>query len=239
MKVLAIIPARGGSKGLLNKNILSVNNHPLIAYSIAAGLQTPSICRVICSTDSEKIAKIASSYGAEVPFLRPSELAQDTSNDIETFIHALTWLKDKEQYSPDLVIQLRPTSPIRYIKDIEKGIHLMLENPGADSLRGISVPGTTPYKMWTISKNGFMEPLLKLADLAEPYNQPRQILPEVWAQTGTLEVIRTKTITKTNSMTGNIILPLVIDEECYVDIDSSKSLALAEIIIRETNCVKP
>ena len=122
MKIITVIPARGGSKGLPGKNILPLNGYPLLAYSVAAGLQTPEITRVICSTDSEDIAKVARDYGAEIPFMRPSEIAQDHSNDLETFDHVLDWLKDSEGYVPDYVVQLRPTSPIRFISDIQSAI---------------------------------------------------------------------------------------------------------------------
>lgn len=239
MNVLAIVPARAGSKGLLNKNILPVNNHPLIAYSVVAGIQSPSITRVICSTDSESIAKIAATYGAEIPFLRPSELAQEHSTDLEAFSHALSWLQKNEGYKPDFVVQLRPTSPIRFISDIERGIRLMLNNPKADSLRGVSTPNTTPYKMWKISKDGVLVPLLTLPGEPEPYNLPRQQLPEIWAQTGTIDVIKIETIIDKDSMTGHIVLPLFVGEECYVDIDSLRDLKLAEIILKETDCIKP
>jgi N-acylneuraminate cytidylyltransferase len=239
MNILSIIPARGGSKGLPNKNILQVAGHPLLAYSIAAGIQSTSITRVICSTDSEKIAEIALSYGAEVPFLRPEKYAMDHSQDIEVFIHALEWLQKTEQYKPDIIVQLRPTSPIRFINDIETGIDLLRNNSQADSVRGISETLTTPYKMWKIKSNGFLNPLLNLSGEKEPYNLPRQKLPLVYAQNGTLEVIRYKTIIDKKSMTGDNILPLMIDQQYYVDIDTHRSLMLAELIIKETNCIKP
>jgi CMP-N,N'-diacetyllegionaminic acid synthase len=239
MNILAIVPARGGSIGLPDKNILALDNHPLVSYSIAAGLQSPSIDRVICSTDSSKIAKIAKEYGAEVPFLRPAEYAQDFSNDIEAFLHAIEWLELNENYSPDLIVQLRPTSPIRFIEDIEEGINKMLDENKADSLRGVSVPMTSPYKMWEISKDKRLIPILKIDNVKEPYNMPRQKLPQVWAQNGVLEVIRKTTITIKKSMTGDNIIPLVINNDFYVDIDNKTSFDLAEELIKNTNCVKP
>ncbi len=113
MKILAIIPARGGSKGLKNKNILPLLGHPLIAYSIKASLDSKRINRVIVSTDSKEIAVVAKQYGAEVPFMRPAEIAQDMSTDMEMFLHALGWLKKNEDYVPDIIVHLRPTSPVR------------------------------------------------------------------------------------------------------------------------------
>ena len=239
MEILAIVPARGGSMGLPNKNILLLDNHPLVAYSVVAGLKAASINRVICSTDSKKIAKIANDYGAEVPFLRPPEFAQDYSPDIDVFLHAVSWLMDNENYYPDLVVQLRPTSPIRYIDDIENGIRSMLENSDADSLRGVSNPMTTPYKMWKINEEGFLFPIMKIHGVDEPYNMPRQKLPEIWAQNGVLEIIRPNTITKKKSMTGDKILPFIVKNDFYVDIDNKTSFEVAEKLIKNTNCIKP
>ncbi len=110
-EVLAVIPARGGSKGIPRKNIRQFAGYPLIAYSIAAGLQAEMVTRVIVSTDDEEIAQVSRQFGAEVPFFRPTELAQDNTTDLPVFQHALRWLKEHEGYEPDVVVQLRPTSP--------------------------------------------------------------------------------------------------------------------------------
>ena len=239
MEILAIIPARAGSKGLPGKNILPLNGHPLLAYSVAAGIQTPEITRVICSTDSEDIAKVARDYGAETPFLRPLQIAQDYSNDIEVFSHALEWLEANEGYVPDIVVQLRPTSPIRLVSDIQNAIHSLANDSSVDSVRAISEPLTTPYKMWTINKEEILHPLLSLQGNPEPYNSARQELPEIWAQTGTLEVIKTSSIKHKKSMTGDKILGLKIDSDAYVDIDTLNSFLLAELVLKNTNCIRP
>jgi len=239
VEILALIPARGGSKGLPGKNILPLNGHPLIAYSVAAGLKTPEITRVICSTDSADIAKVARDYGAETPFMRPPELAQDYSNDLEAFSHALKWLEINEGYVPDIVVQLRPTSPIRFISDIQSAINSLSDHPEIDSVRAVSEPTTTPYKMWITDNKGLLSPLLTLSGNPEPYNTARQELPEIWAQTGTLEVIRTSTIMNKKSMTGEKIHALKIDSSTYIDIDTLNSLLLAAIVMKDINCVKP
>ncbi|MGB9639345.1 MAG: cytidylyltransferase domain-containing protein, partial [Anaerolineales bacterium] len=146
-EVLAIIPARGGSKSIPQKNIRSFAGHPLIAYSIAAGLAAEMVTRVIVSTDDEKIAEIARQYGAEVPFLRPPEHAQDNTPDLPVFVHALEWLAENERYHPDVVVQLRPTSPIRRVSYIDQAVNLLLEHPEADSVRTVIVPFQNPFKM--------------------------------------------------------------------------------------------
>jgi CMP-N,N'-diacetyllegionaminic acid synthase len=239
MEILAIVPARSGSKGLPGKNILPLDGHPLIAYSIAAGIKTPRISRVICSTDSPEIAKIAIQYGAEAPFIRPSELAQDTSNDYEVFHHALTWLKKNEGYKPDIVVQLRPTSPIRFIENIQNAIESLITFTEIDSVRAVAEPLTTPYKMWTMNSQQILSPLLELKDNSEPYNTARQELPEVWAQTGNFEVIRYKTIITKKSMTGEKIFGLKINQDTYIDIDTLNSFLIAEFVMKNINCIKP
>jgi len=149
-EVLALIPARGGSKGIPRKNIRDFAGAPLIAYSIAAGLQARHVTRVIVSTDDEEIAAVARQWGAETPFLRPAEFAQDDTTDLPVFQQALAWLAEHENYHPDFVVQLRPTSPVRPVGLIDEAIDLMLTNPQADCVRGVVPSGQNPFKMWQI-----------------------------------------------------------------------------------------
>ncbi|MDD3818287.1 MAG: acylneuraminate cytidylyltransferase family protein [Actinomycetota bacterium] len=238
MKILAIIPARGGSKGIKNKNIVDLNGHPLIAYSIAAAKSFNKIDRILCTTDSKKIAKIAEAYGAWVPFLRPPELARDDTPDLPVFQHAIDWLKKNVNYSPDIIVHLRPTTPIRFKADIAKSIEKFIKNPSADSMRAVCPAPNTPYKMW-LQKGEYIEPLLKIPGIDEPYNMPRQKLPQVFWQTGYIDIIRIKTLTELKSMTGKRILPYFIDSNIVVDIDNEYDLKRAEEIIRRTDCIKP
>ena len=232
--VLAIIPARGGSKGLPNKNILPLLGHPLIAYSIKAAQQSTLINRIIVSTDSEIISKIALRYGAEVPFMRPDELAGDMSTDFEVFEHALYWFSKHEDYHPDLVVQLRPTSPVRTVKIIDDCIE-KLDSSDADSIRIVTQCMATPYKMWRIlDTNMPMTPLLTLGNVREPYNQPRQKLPQIFWQIGFLDVIKPKTILEKRSMSGDIILPYIVSQEFAVDIDDLSSFEKAADVISKS-----
>ena len=231
-QILALIPARGGSKGIPRKNIRSFAGYPLIAWSIAAGLQAHTVNRVIVSTDDDEIAAVAREYGAETPFMRPHELAQDLTNDLPVFEHALKWLEDIESYKPDIVIQLRPTSPIRSKDCVDGAIKILMENPEADCVRGVVPAGQNPYKMWHF--NGYdkaMRPLLEVKGISEPYNAPRQILPSVYWQTGHIEAIRTATITRKHSLTGSTVYPLVIDPRYTVDIDTSADWAKYEALV--------
>jgi N-acylneuraminate cytidylyltransferase len=230
--ILAIIPARGGSKTLPRKNIKALRGAPLISYSIVAALQSKTVTRVIVSTDDEEIATIARQWGADVPFLRPVEYAQDMSLDIETFQHALHWLAEHEDYHPDFVAQLRPTSPLRPPDVIDSAVTLLAGDPTADSVRGVVPSGQNPYKMWRIPQVGApMQPLID-TDFVEPYNMPRQELPDSYFQTGHIDVIRAPVITEQNSMSGQRILPLIIDPRYTIDIDSMRDWDRAEWMLQ-------
>jgi len=220
-EVLAIIPARGGSKGIPRKNIRNFAGSPLIAYSIAAGLQAETVTRVIVSTDDEEIAAVARQWGAETPFLRPAELAQDQTLDLPVFQHALTWLAENENYHPDVVVQLRPTSPVRPRGCVDAAVNLLLDHPEADSVRGVVPSGQNPHKMWRVDpESGQMKPLMTVEGVAEPFNAPRQALPQTYWQTGHIDAIRPEVILKQNTMSGKTILPLHIDARFTVDIDN-------------------
>ncbi|NUQ85171.1 MAG: acylneuraminate cytidylyltransferase [Anaerolineales bacterium] len=231
-EILALIPARGGSKGIPRKNIRSFAGYPLIAWSIAAAKQSSLATRIIASTDDEEIASVAREWGAEVPFLRPSELAQDNTTDLPVFEHALKWLEENEGYKPEIVVQLRPTSPLRPKGMVDDAIRILLEHADADCVRGVVPAGQNPFKMWRF--NGAdkpLKPLLEVNGIPEPYNAPRQILPPVYWQTGHIDAIRIATITRKKSLTGDVIYPLVIDPKYTVDIDNLQDWAKYEAVV--------
>ncbi len=236
MEILAIIPARSGSKGLPEKNVKLFANHPLIAYSIKAAQLSNMITRIVVNTDSHQIADIGKTYGAEIPFIRCAELAQDNSTDYDVFYHALTWFAENENYYPDYIIQLRPTSPLRTHGLIDACIEKLVRS-NADSLRVVTKSPLTPYKMWFI-ENEFIKPVLCLENIKEPYNQPRQLLPEAYWQTGTLDVVKASVITEQKSMSGKKVIPYIIDNSLAVDIDNEESFLKAEQIIKNLNCIK-
>ena len=220
-EILAIIPARGGSKGIPRKNIRPFSGYPLIAWSIAAAKQSTLVTRVLVSTDDEEIAEVAREFGAETPFLRPAEFAQDNTTDLPVFQHALKWLEEKQGYQPDAVVQLRPTSPIRPVGLVDQAIEVLLLHADADSVRGVVPAGQNPHKMWRLpgGERSPMKNLLRVDGIEEPYNAPRQSLPPVYWQTGHIDAIRTVTILN-GSMSGKNIYPLVIDPRYTVDIDN-------------------
>jgi len=237
MNILAIIPARSGSKGIPNKNILPLNGHPLIAYSIKAGLESKLINRVIVSTDSKLISQISKEYGAEIPFVRPSQYAQDNSPDLEVFEHALNWLKINEEYKPDIIVQIRPTSPVRNTEIIDNCIEKCIKSD-CDSLRVVTESPLTPYKMWRIDEEKtYMEQFSYLKGVSEPYNQPRQKLPKIYWQIGFLDVIKVDTILNQKSMTGSRILPYVVDKVFAIDIDDMDDFERASEVLLNSNYV--
>lgn len=242
--VLALVTARGGSKGLPNKNLRVLAGHPLVAWAVAAGTQAKLVTRIMCSTDSSEIADVARHYGAEVPFMRPDSLAGDETLDLPVFLHALDFLYATESWVPDIVVHLRPTSPLRPKALVDQSIALLFSRPDATSVRAVCPAPCTPYKMWRLdddSKKGhsaLLRPLLTDAASPEPYNTPRQELPKVWWQTGSVDTIRTTTL-RSASMSGTAILPLEIAADLAVDIDRASDLARAEAALDREQCVVP
>jgi N-acylneuraminate cytidylyltransferase len=228
-EILALIPARGGSKGIPRKNIRAFAGQPLIAYSIAAGLQTKIVTRVIVTTDDEEISEVARNCGAETPFLRPAELAQDRTTDLPVFQHALRWLADHEDYHPQAVVHLRPTTPIRPPDLVDRSVVLLLAHPEADSVRGITPAHQNPFKMWLMEgEDEPIRPLVTAPGIEEPYNSPRQILPVAYAHTGLIDIIRPATILEMNSMSGRTILPILFDPSYDADLDTVEDWRRAE-----------
>lgn len=233
MEVLAIIPARSGSKSVVDKNIRLVNGKPMLAYSIQHAKASKYINRVIVSTDSEKYARVAQEYGAETPFIRPAKYATDTALDIEVFQHALNYLQNTENYKPDIVVQLRPTYPIRDVKDIDNMIEILLQNPEADSVRCIVPAKEIAYKMWRMDEKEKLSPILN--DIEEAYNMPRQLLPNIYYQNACIDVIRTKTIMKHHSMSGKYILGYKMDHNYDIDTEEEFSKASRYLNIMSGN----
>lgn len=228
-EVLAIVPARGGSKGIPRKNIRLFAGYPLIAYSIAAGLHAETVTRVLVTTDDEEIAEVARCYGAETPFLRPAELAEDRTLDLPVFQHALTWLAEQDNYQPDAIVHLRPTTPLRPPDLVDRAVRILLDHPEADSVRGITVAHQNPFKMWLLEgEDKPIRCLVTVPGIDEPYNAPRQVLPTAYAHTGLIDAMRPDTILKLNSMSGHTILPVLFDPVYSTDLDTSDDWQRAE-----------
>lgn len=230
LKIIAIIPARGGSKGIPKKNIVSVAGKPLIAHSIKAALGSKLVARTIVSTDDDEITAIAKKQGAEI-IKRPKKFAQDNTPDLPVFEHALKYLKKNGGYVADIIVHLRPTSPLKTSQHIDEAIEILINNKTADAVKSVCEPIQNPFRMWII-KNKYLKPLIK-TKIKEQYNCPRQLLPGVYWQNGHVDVIRYNTIIKKHSMTGKKILPYVMDEKFMVDIDTMSSVKIAEAIMKK------
>ena len=225
--VLALIPARGGSKSIPRKNVMEIGGKPLIVWSINQALTSTRITRVVVSTDDAEIASVAERWGAEVPFVRPSEYAQDLSPDIDVFRHALEFLARSEAYQPDMVVHLRPTGPVRHVEDIDAAVDLLARRPDADAVRSVSVVRQTPYKMWRLNADGNLQPLLSLAGLPDCQSHPRQLLPMVYWQNGYVDVLRPRAVLEKNSMWGDLAIPFIVETTLF-DLDYPEDIAPME-----------
>jgi CMP-N,N'-diacetyllegionaminic acid synthase len=214
-KILVVIPARSGSKEIKNKNIKKIKNKPLLSYSIHYAKKCKFVDEIVVSTDSNKYANIAKKFGAKVPFLRSKKLAGDKIRDYP-FVNEC--LNDSEKFFNvkfNYIILLRPTSPFREAKLIEKGLKKIHENKLSSSVRSVIETKCHPYRHWKINKKGMMKSIIN--NIKEPYNIPRQQLPKFFFQSGDIEIVKRKTIKK-GSFTGNYVLPLIV--KTYNDIDT-------------------
>ena len=226
MKVLGLIPARGGSKAIPDKNIISVNGQPLIAYTILAAAEAKSLARCIVSTDSERIAAVCRKLGADVPFLRPVELAQDDTPTLPVVLQALNYLK--EAY--DAVMVLQPTSPLRSSADIDRAVEMLEADPKADSVISVvNVGDNHPARMKFIRDGVLIDP--PFAEQME--GQRRQDLPDLYLRNGAIYLTRTSVIREQESLKGKKSLALVMPEIRSVNIDSKIDLVVAEALLRE------
>jgi CMP-N-acetylneuraminic acid synthetase len=229
-RVLAVVPARGGSKGIPRKNLQLLAGRPLVAHAVQTGLATTRVSRVVCSTDDTEIADVARAAGAEVPFLRPAELAQDNSEDWVVFVHALSWLAQHDAWVPDLVVNLRPTSPMRTPTHVDDAIQLLLET-GADSVKAMCLARQHPHKMWLRRPDSRVEPFLKTPfRLARGPDVPRSQLEDIYWQNGVVDVTRREVILDRGVMIGPRVAGLVTQPEDSIDIDTPLDLALAELL---------
>lgn len=230
MNIVAIIPARGGSKGVPKKNIRELGNYPLITYSIAVCKLSTWIDKIIVSTDSSKIAKIAKSFGADVPFIRPSEFAQDHSIDIEFFQHYLHYLSNNSLKIPDLIVHMRPTTPLREVKIVDDAIEYMIENGKSTALRSMHKTHLTPYKMFKMIDE-YATPFLKYKDVKEFYNLPRQTFEDAYIPNGYVDIVKPSILLNTGLLHGNKIK--LWETEEVADIDTLEDYNHAAKLLNE------
>lgn len=233
MKIYAIIPARGGSKRVPGKNIKPLLGKPLIAWTIEEAKSVPAISRVIVNTDSDEIADVSLSRGAEV-FRRPPELGSDLIDDLAVFLHHLTLLAKLDDL-PDIVVDLRATAPLRRAGRIYQGIEILkgLGREGADSVRAVTKASKHPYKMWKLA-NGYLTSMLpeEYTGMREPYNTVRQVLPPIYQNNGSMNAFWPETVLVKKSMTGERIAGYEMDEWESVNIDTELDFLLAEYLMK-------
>jgi len=235
MKIVSIIPARGGSKSIPNKNIFQLGKHPLIAYSIALSKLSKFIEETVVTTDSKKIATIALRYGASVPFLRPKEISKDDSLDIEFFQHYIDYLKNQFINLPELIVHLRPTTPLREVKFVDGAIQYMIQNKEATALRSMYKTHLTPYKMFRLIGE-YAKSFLQKRGVDEFYNLPRQVFEDTYIPNGYVDIIRPSVLQKTGLLHGKKIK--LWETEKIPDIDVISDFEFATIILEE-NRFKP
>lgn len=225
--VVGVITARGGSKSIPKKNIAPLAGKPLIAWTIEVALQSHSLSRVIVSTDDGEIAQVSRQWGAEVPFLRPVELARDETPTFPVVLHALEWLKQHEGYQPEIVILLQPTSPLRRPEHIDQGIKLLLQT-NADSVVSVCEVEHSPYWMRVLDDEGRVKPFVE----TDREFLRRQDLPPVYRLNGALYVTRRRTIIEDKRLLGDDVRALVMAHEDSIDIDDEVDLLLAELLLK-------
>jgi len=225
-KVLAIIPARGGSKRLPGKNIMDLNGKPLIAWTIEAAKKSQYIDKLIVSTDDEKISTISKKYGAEVPFIRPKELSSDTANSIDVIFHAINFYKEKS-IEFEYILLLQPTSPLRITKDIDNAFK-MISN---DTKALVSVCETEHSPLWSntlpddLSMKDFIRPKIK--------NKRSQDLPKYYRLNGAIYISKIEYLKENNGFLGKNTKAFIMPQERSVDIDSEVDYEICKIIINK------
>jgi CMP-N,N'-diacetyllegionaminic acid synthase len=229
--VVALIPARSGSRRVPDKNIRPLAGHPLIAYTIAAARASEVFGGVIVSTDSKAYAQIARKYGAETPFMRPAEMAGDLSPDIEWIEHALKELRSAGREFDAFSI-LRPTSPFRLPQTIRRAWTEFSLQAGVDSLRAVEKCKQHPGKMWVV-RGARMVPLLPLGPAELPWHStPYQALPEVYSQNASLEIARSRVVFEGHSIAGEVVMPFFTEGFEGFDVNHPYDWQLAEQLIQ-------
>ena len=236
--IVALIPARSGSKRVTDKNIRLLAGHPLIAYSVGAAVNSGVFADVVVSTDSEQYAAIAAHYGARVPFVRPEKYAGDTSPDIEWIDHALATMAESGR-TYDCFSILRPTSPFRLPETIRRAWAAFKAEDGVDSLRAVEKCSQHPGKMWVV-RGGRMLPLLPFGPAAQPWHSSQYpSLPEIFVQNASLEIAWTSVVTEQHTVAGNTIMPFFTDGYEGFDVNSNYDWSLAEELVRRKEARLP
>jgi CMP-N,N'-diacetyllegionaminic acid synthase len=228
--ILGLIPARGGSKGIPGKNIYPLAGKPLLAYTCEAAHQSKQLQRVILSTDSQEIADVGARYGVDVPFLRPEQYAQDNTPSIDVVLHTLEWLKKNENWMPDIVVLLQPTSPLRGAVHIDQALLMFHDQQAETVVSVVKVPHR--FSPYTIQKlhDGLLRDFWEQDVSFDRFR--RQDIPELYARNGPAVLItRTDVLQHSKSFYGSRIIPYIMEEKYSIDIDDMSDLHLAEFML--------
>jgi CMP-N-acetylneuraminic acid synthetase len=230
---LAVIPARGGSRGVPRKNLRTISGRTLVRLAVEAARSATLVDRIIGSTDDAEIADELRASGAEVPGLRPSHLAADDTPDPPVFLHVLEVLAETG-YRPDIVVNVRPTAPLRTGADIDGAVGTLLDTPSARSVKTVSLASDHPYKMWTLRDDGLLDPLLPewLARHDGNPDVPRQVLPAVYRSSGAVDVVWTAALQETGMFHPGPVAAYLVDASTDIDIDTADDLSLAEHLMQ-------
>ena len=230
-KFLALIPARGGYKGIPGKNIKKLAGKPLIAYTIEAALKAKGVDRVIVSTDDPKIARVARKYGAEVPFMRPKSAARDSSGALAVLEHALGWLEKNESYEPDAVVYLQPTSPLRTAEHITEAVKKYTRDVKAGTLVSVMpVPHNFMPQKLMKTKGKYLDSYMTGHGTKK---LSRKGLPTLYVRNGPAILITTSLAIKKGSLYDSRVLPYLMDDGVtHIDIDEPVDLDLAEFFLK-------
>ncbi len=232
--VVAVIPARVGSKGVVDKNIKLLAGHPLIAYSIAAARLAIGIGRIIVSTDSEVYASIARKYGAEVPFLRPDDISGDTSTDYDFVRHLLDWMLSDEGNIPKYLVHLRPTTPLREENYIDAAINRIKKTDSATALRSVHEMSESAYKAFEIEED-YLKSVGSNSFALDAFNDARQTFNKTYQGNGYVDVLKTSYIVKNDKLHGDHVIafvtPYVVEVDTVDDFDYLEYLVVKEPMI--------
>lgn len=229
-RVLAVIPARGGSKGVPRKNIVMLHGKPLLAYTIGPALAAQRLTHVVVSTEDEEIARVARSLGAEVPFMRPAELASDEAKSLPVVQHAVRMMEAREGRPYDVVVLLQPTTPLRTAADIDAGIEKLLATGGDSVVSVVDVGGHHPFRMKRVLEDGR---LINYIDQGFEDMRPRQVLPPAYLRSGDLYIARRDVVMEQDTMVGRNCYAYIIPPERAVNIDTRFDLMLAEDLLTQ------
>jgi len=230
--VVAIIPARSGSKSIKDKNLANLGGYPLLAYSIAAAKMASRINRVLLSTDSEQYAEIGRRYGAEVPFMRPAEFSTDKSTDREFMVHAMEWVRDHEEHLPEYWVHLRPTTPLRDPAHLDEAVCLLESHSEATALRSAHPSPESPFKWFRRNDQGYLTALTSDETSLDRFNLPRQAYPTVYIPDGYVDIVRSSFVLSTTLLHGDRVLGY--ESPYCTEVDSIEELELLDFQLRKS-----